>query len=246
MRTMWLVPAFALILPVAGCDTTQPTDAGERLVSIAMTGNGRVAKWNVWDVWIDVDGNCQINEPPDFKASYLYCQELPAFDTTVPWPYSAEISIIRSGTTTEEVIATTIGTANEFSNLSFYDERVIQQLPNQGCSGIPNGELRVNGRQVSAAHREVMEKCLGAQDLLSVNVLGQPDHFDVAARPGDTIVFRARKQRQDFAGPYANIVVGSVDQLAVVTLDGVEVDPQGDIATGSEDGGGISISLRLR
>jgi hypothetical protein len=255
MRTLWLVLALALILPVAGCDTTQPTDAGDRLVSISVSGTAKVNKWNVWDVWIDEDGNCEIDEPPDgedYKATYLSCDELERFDTTVPWPYSAEVSIIRAGTTEEELIATSVGTPNEFSNLSFYDEFVIQELPDQ-CSGIEGGELWVNGRQISAAHEEVMARCLGEDDLLPVNVLGQPDRYDIVAQRGDTIIFRSRKSPEGRSGPYDDIIFDEdtqisfpVTQTAVMLLDGVEVEAQGDPVTGDDDGGGITISLRLQ
>lgn len=251
MRTVWLLLALALILPAAGCDTTQPTDAGERLVSISLTGAARVSKYRIWDVWIDVDGNCRIDEPPDgedYKASYLYCEERESFDTTVPWPYSAEVAIIRAGTTQEEIIATSVGTANEFSNLSPYDERIIQQLPNRPCSGVPNGPLYVEGREVSAAREEVMTDCLNKRDLLPVNILGQSDpaEYVVTVKRGDTIIFRSRKSAEGDSGPYDDIVETSVNQTAMIAIDGVEVVPQGNVDTGNVDMGGISISLRLR
>lgn len=253
MRSTRLVIALALILAGAACDTEQPTDAGEQIVTITVEGRATVQKWNVWDVWIDVDGNCEINEPPDFEASFKFCEELTgpqnAVGTLVPWRYSAELAVIRAGTTQEELVATSIGTANQFSNLSYYDVRVFQPLADRPCSGTPNGLLSVNGRQVSAANFDVLDGCIGADGLLPANVLGQPGQYDVAVRQGDTVVFRARKGRTDKpsqANPYVGILEGEVEQSARMYIDGVEIEPLGDPSTGSDEGGGISISTRLR
>jgi len=247
MRTTWLLLALALILSGAACDTRQPTDAGTQEISITVTGSGKAAVWNIWDVWDDVDGDCQISEgdiPLPSKGCRAQASEL---DTTVPWRYSAVLTVIRADTTVEQVIATSVGTANEFSSVSFYDDTVIRELANV-CFSTTTGELWTNGRQMTAASFDVMEGCLGETNLPPANVLGSPDSYTVSVQQGDTVLFRARKARPDKteSQPYNSIAIGAVDQFAEVFIDGVPVVPEGDPATGEEYYGAISISTRIR
>jgi len=254
MRTPWLLLALALMLSGVACDTQQPTDAGKQVITVAITGTAEADVWDIWDVWIDVDGNCEIDPPPDgddFEASFKGCQQpaIRPLPTTVPWRYSAVLTIIRAGATSEELIATTVGTSDAFSNLSFYDDTLIQELADKPCSGLAGGQLWVNGKRLTAANQEIMEGCLGMSNLLPANVLGQLDHYDVVVGQGDTVVFRSRKASVDTSSesePYDDIAIGPVNQFAEVFVDGVAVVPQGETDTGSADGGGISISVRLR
>ena len=246
MRTTWLLLALALILSGAACDTRQPTDAGTQEITITMTGTGKAEIYNIWDVWDDVDGDCEISEG-DLPLSKKGCRaQGDDLDTTVPWRYSAVLTVIRAGTTTEELIATSVGTANEFSSVSFYDDTVIRELANV-CFDDPN-ELWVNGRQLTAANVDIMEGCLDYIGLPPANVLGSPDSYTVSVQQGDTVIFRARKARPDKSEsqPYNSIAEGPVDQFAEVFIDGVPVVPLGDSATGDEYGGGISLSTRIR
>jgi hypothetical protein len=252
---MWLLLALLLVLSGVACDTEQPTDAGEQIVSVSVTGNGTVEKWDVWEEWSDADGDCD-PDPNGFRT--LEC--LPANDTlstTVPWRYSAEISVIRAGSTVEEVVATSLGTADEFSSLSFYDDLGAIEPVSNRCPGDP-GTVWVRGNRYSASQgrteslmdKSIMELCLGYSEplLKEANVLGQVDKFDVVVRQGDTVVFRARKGRDGTleSNPYDAVAIGAVDQTALMFVDGLEVEPLGDAATGDADGGGISISFRIR
>jgi len=247
MRTTWLLLALALILSGAACDTQQPTDAGTQEISITVTGTGKAEVYNIWDGWRDVDGDCQISDG-DFEVSNKLCEALGTLlDTTVPWRYSAVITVIRADTIPEQLIATSLGTANEFSSVSFYDDTVIRDLANR-CSGIPGDILWTNGRQLTAANFDILSGCLNAIDLPPANVLGSPDSYTVSVQQGDTVLFRARKARPDKSEsqPYNGIADGPVDQFAEVFIDGVPVVPLGDSATGDAYGGGISISTRIR
>jgi hypothetical protein len=245
MRTTWLLLAFALILSGVACDTQQPTDAGTQQVTISVTGTGEAEIYNVWDLWIDVDGDCQVSDGDTDLGTECVAQG-DTLSTTVPWRYSAVLTVIRAGTTTEELIATSVDTSNEFSSLSFYDDTVIVELGDQ-CDGFPGGVLRVNGKKMTAASREVME-CLDKPNLLPANVLDSPGSYTVSVQQGDTVIFKARKARPGFTAskPYDSIALSPVDQFAEVFIDGRSVLPEGDAATGSGEYGGISISTRIR
>jgi len=246
MRTTWLLIALAAILSGFACDTRQPTDAGIQEISITVTGTGTAQIWNIWDVYVDVDGDCEIS-PPDTQLDPECVGLGTTLATTVPWRYSAVLTVIRAGTTTEELIATSLGTSNEFSSVSFYDDTVIRELQDQ-CSGIPGNVLWTNGRQLTAAHKDVLEGCLQYSGLPPANVLGSPGAYTVEVGQGDTVIFRSRKARSNegTSTPYNTISAGPLEQFAEVFVDGVSVVPQGDAATGSAEGGGISISTRIR
>lgn len=248
MRTTWLLLALALILSGAACDTRQPTDAGTQEISITVTGTGKAEIYNIWDVWRDVDGDCEISDG-DLDLSSNACDpQGNDLNTTVPWRYSAVITVIRAGTTTEELVATSVGTANEFSSVSFYDDTVIRELVGQ-CSGIPGELMLVNGRQMTAASFDVMSGCLDIPDPLPpANVLGSPDSYTVSVQQGDTVIFRSRKADPDksHSEPYNSISDEPVEQFAEVFIDGISVIPNGDTSTGPGIGAGISISTRIR
>lgn len=247
MRTTWLLLALALVLSGAACDTRQPTDAGTQEISITMTGTGKAEIYNIWDEWRDNDGDCQISDG-DLDLGTNECDaQGNDLDTTVPWRYSAVITVIRAGTTTEELVASSIGSANEFSSVSFYDDTVIRELAGQ-CTGDPGDVMLVNGRQMTAASFDVMSGCLGETNLPPANVLGSPDSYTVSVQQGDTVIFRSRKARPDKSEsePYNTIVDEAVEQFAEVFIDGISVLPDGNTSTGAGYGAGISISTRIR
>ena len=252
MRKSWgLVGATVLLLAGSSCDSTQPVDAGVQTFSLGVQAFASTNLYDVWDATEDTD----FDGTPDTPAGLLCLETAVTTIAEVPWNYAAQISIIRAGTTTEEVIATSIDTLNDFSSRTAFDEVIFAQR-----SSFSSGNFfYTNGRSVSASHRDVIEgirtpqrapvfrsQCL--QLNLTVpqeNVLGSPGTFDVPMSQGDTVVVRARKQLNqvaDLSGRFNNN-----PQLGALTfLEGRAISPIGTTGSTTGDGSGFSFSFTLR
>jgi hypothetical protein len=154
-----------VLLPIAlvACDSEQPAQVEVSLASINIQAvNASAKSLDVWTMIEDNDGDGF----PDDGEKYLWC-EGPTVQSlnpnTVPWPFSAQISVIRNGTITKEVI-TSEAAAEATFNIADYDRQSGQQGgstpsdPPFACShdssGIPSAgnkctsthQLLINGR----------------------------------------------------------------------------------------------------
>lgn len=238
MRQAWVLVVASLLLGVAGCNTKSPLDAGVQTVSIALEARGQVFVWSIWDV------NGNPNAP--------YCQRQTSSDGTptlreapVAWPLIVEISRILPGSTTVEVLASSIGTQNEFSSISPYDDRILNNPPDTVVGGLP----ATNGRTVTTGSLDYLVHCAGfsSADLPSANLLGSPGTFDIPVEQGTTIIVRTREQLYgDQSFPFTASTPGPPSLSGFTSVDGVSVTPDGTSFVSDEDGGGFTFSIRVR
>jgi hypothetical protein len=241
VRPPQAVVMVAFVLAVAGCSTTQPDSIEKRTASLSLNAQALVDIVNCWEVWQDQ------SEPPDGTPDVFlatYCEPPPApfkDQRPVAWNYAISVNVIRAGSTTEEVVGSSIQPqdgVNDFISLTDYDPRV-EAAPARP----PDGNLY---------YRFPKQVSLGSSVFNNVgtpNVLGTPtpSTFDFDVHSGDTIIVRARKQALTALPPgvtpdqETNIVLS-----AVLAVNGVEVAVNGSKTTTGDDRAGISFSFTVR
>ena len=240
-RLSGLAAAAVLLLGGVSCDTTQPADAGPQTFSFEVQANGAVRIYNIYDVWVDTTGD----GVPDTDTGQHQCNEFSISNVTYPWNYSASLSVIRKGSTEEEVIASTTSGGPAFTNLTNYTTGFFfgnpAPLPPQ-----PPVYFR-GGRRDAAGGMDYLTSCTSfPTPLPSPNVLGSFPTFDVVLNQGDTAVIRLRKQLVMNANPIlVSGVSGEVRMAVFGSVEGRSVSLQGDPNT-SGDGGGTTLSFTLR
>jgi len=242
MRKVLATLAAALMLASMGCNTTQPTGGGPQVITVTASASALVDVWQIWDLWADTDE--PLDGVPDVQTPFHTCvRQVDPVNTSVPWPYSAEITLIQAGTTDEIPLRSTVSATNPFSNITPYDTNVRRTVPDL-LPQVPFYFL--NGREVTAGTRDYIDSCttLGSA-FEDSNILGDPVAFSFQVQQGDTIVFRARKQLVDDANPYATLVRSEVVLSSSYFVDGRGVTPSGETFV-SSDGGGFTASVRIR
>jgi len=262
-RLAGLAAGGVLLLAAVSCDTTQPADAGPQVFSVGVFSAAGTGVYDIWDEWFDanddgviteVGGVCSVAgtacddnddclalETCTFDVFLRYdCTQISSLDVPIPWRYSAEISIIRKGNTQEEIVATSLGTADVYSSLTNYS---------QGFFGVPGPRTNnppiyyINGRRDAGGGEDYLGNCLG-NVLEPQNVLGQSPRFEVTLNQGDSVVIRVRKQPESEADP--DFIPEGLPSLTVSGfLEGRSVSLQGNPDT-SGDGGGTTQSFTLR
>ncbi len=221
------------VLHLGACDATQPLQEGARPFTIRVVASAPVHMVDIWDWWVDDDGDGN----PDRQVGFnCIPQSAPIVAAFIPWYYSAELTLIRAGTTEELTVATSLGTPNPFSNRTPADETIVQSLADFRDG--PN--IYLNGRRVTQGSADYIENCLGIV-LAPANILGEPETFGVELEPGDTVILRARKQLVS-ASPYS---INEFNQLptlrAEAFLDGQPVAPvAGNQSSDETDGSGFT------
>jgi hypothetical protein len=262
-RLAGLAGGVVLLLAAVSCNTTQPADAGPQTFSVGVTSAARTGIYDIWEEWFDANGDGGINDVGTCSVSATACSDAmdcPAAETCVfediflryicsqtlaqdvliPWRFSADISVVRKGATEEEMVATSVGTADEFSNLTPYTD---------GFFGVPGPVgnnppiYYINGRRDAGGGRDYLGNCLG-KVLDESNVLGQTPRFELTLNQGDTVVIRVRKQKLEDADP--DFIPESLPTLTISGfLEGRVVSLQGNPDT-TGDGGGTTQSFTLR
>ena len=249
MGKLWgLAGAVVSLLLASSCDTTQPLDAGQQTFSITMEAFADTEAFDIWDVLVDT--TIPPDGVPDVEADFKRCvvsTSSSAGSAPVPWNYSAEISVVRAGSTTEEVVESSVDGPRPFSSLTPYDDTLLDNTDEQPLPPFEEGSLFfVNGRTVTTGNRDFIESCAGiALSVSEPNVLGQPGAFNIVLNPGDTIIVRARKQlvtRSEVGGLFRN----GAELSSGTSLDGRAVLPKGTLDTDDEDGSGLSYSFTLQ
>jgi hypothetical protein len=243
-----------VVLAVAGgfsCDSDDPLTRGSGIAQIYIQG---VALRHVYDVQVrkqDLnddgvpDNNSDPLPPLDPVVGAICTQVLndtgaPLLSEGIaPWPYSAEISVLRAGTTAPVVLATSIGSPDVFGSISLdYDPDLIPLDPLP-----PEGSFYYNGFRVTTASRLYLQYCLGVPNLPEPNILGEPYPFEVSVNSGDTVLVKARKELQTSA-PF---VLGSEPRLiGIIRLDGTTVQTTGTTVSTDAPGSGLSFSYTVR
>jgi len=242
MRKVLTAITATLILASTSCDTTQPTGGGSQVITITASASGLVDVWQIWDTWADTD------EPedfvPDVKTVFHKCVLQPdPVSASVPWPYSAEITLIRAGTTDEIPLRSTVDDTDPFSSITPYDTGVLRTVPDAPREG---RFYFLDGREVAATTRDYIDNCTNlGSSFGDSNIVGEPVEFSWEVEQGDTIVFRARKQLDAEANPYQSVVSTGVVLFSSYFVDGRGVTPAGTTFSAS-DGGGFTASVSTR
>jgi hypothetical protein len=241
------------LVALPSCKTTQPTQGAKPSIVLSFSARALLDTYNCWDV-------SGTNAPP----SGVYCEQV--FESgaaklssrVLPWPYDLEISVIPSGQTAEQVIASSIdGTGNvppgfpTFGNLTDYDtiESTAPSAPAHPDSSLTYS----NPRQVSQGNRTF--GLFAGFRYPEPNVLGQSPAFTFEVNKGDTIIVRARKIRLE-NNPTFNALNQEQDASLTLsgqlTINGVEANSLGTTmspitADGlTINGGGLTFSSTVR
>jgi len=258
MRNAW--PTYAVVLVAAvlvavGCDSTQPDRIESRTASVTLNTAAKVDLYDCFEVWQDT--NNPQDGVPDVNTGFLTCEPTPPAPfkaiRSIPWRYSLRISVIRRGTTTEEVVTSDTGLfgssveqgdPNPFVSMTDFDETATP-IPDRP----PADDLYfLNGKTVSLGNPTYL--AFAGIDVGTPNILTQPlttsPTFDFTVNTGDTIVVRARKQLVADAPPFLHF-----DQDPEVTLEaglaigGTAVATSGTSSSSTSDGSGFSISFTV-
>lgn len=263
------------VLALVGCDTTQPDSVGTRNASLSLTARATVHVWNCWEVWEDTnycsllttkecsnDGDClptaNLGVCTARDGTNVVFRNVDCYDTggskqsAVPLNYAMSISMIRAGTTTEEVLGSSIQPGDSIGDFvsmtGFYP-------PQNGGTAPENSDPFIyrNAKLVTTGSRMYYQYSGHPIDPPYPNVLGrnapainadgtQADAtFDFSVNSGDTVIVRARKQLVVDVPEGQEIVLE-----AKLTVSGVAVTPYGilpPLGSVSADGPGDGFSF---
>jgi hypothetical protein len=139
MRTFrTLCGVILLLIPVVGCETTQPEQVESQVVDLLFSATGvpkfaggqGLRTFATWVMFEDADGDPSTDDPVNGQY-YLWCEwpnpRLPEFaPMSVPWTYTLQISVLRAGQTEPEVITSVDALhGGEDINLTAYDTTVV-------------------------------------------------------------------------------------------------------------------------
>jgi len=258
MRNAW--PTYAVVLVAAvliavGCDSTQPDRVESRTASVSFRTFAKVDTYDCYEVWQDTS-NPQ-DGVPDVNTGFVTCeptQPAPVKEIRpIPWRYSVRISVVRKGTTSEEVVfsdsglfgsSVESGDPNPFVSMTEFDE-TAPPLPDRP----PADDIYfLNGKRVSLGNPTYL--AFAGIDVGTPNILTQPltpaPTFDFTVSTGDTIVIRARKQAFADAPPYLHFDQDpEVTLESVLALGGTPVTTSGATVSSYDDKSGFSNSFTV-
>jgi hypothetical protein len=236
-----ILAAIPVALATLGCDSTQPDQITSQAATLSVGARAIVDTYDCYEVW-------DVSQVPETNLGVLCGEDSQGkAERAVPWHYSLEVSLLRAGQTTPEVIGSSVvpgDTMNDFVSLTPYDT-VVENAAAKPAE--PPYEFR-NGKRVSRGSEEYLTS-LGVQaNLGPPNILeqtlpeGAPTYgFDV--NPGDTIIVQARKQ-PDAEGP-PSVTFDPNPELritGVLTVAGVQVQVSGEPTSQDANKAGISFS----
>jgi len=263
MRNAW--PTYAVVLVAAvlvavGCDSTQPDRVESRTASVSFRTTAKVDLYDCFEVWQDTSN--PLDGTPDVNTGFISCEPTPPPQgggtvvkaiRSIPWRYSVRISVIRKGTTTEEVVTSESGLfgssvepndPNPFVSLTEFDE-TAPPLPQRPPA---DDIILTNGATVSLGNPTYL--AFAGFDVGTPNILTQPltvsPSFSFVVNTGDTVVVRARKQPMTEAPPFLHL-----DQDPEVILEsslaigGTPVSTNGESASSTLDQSGFSNSFTV-
>ena len=243
MKNAWranALVAIVSILSLVGCNSTQPDRIDTRTASIAFETRADVDRWDCYD------------------TPYVACfaaNNGVKVERAVPWRYSLKITVIRAGTTQEELVTSLTGVVGssvqpgdfveDFVSLTEYDPD-MPSAPDR----VENGVTFTNGKKVSASSPIFLSTVgidAGIPNLLDTlpTAPNIPASFEFSLNSGDTVIVRARKQSvfqaPSFSPPFDNVRLS-----AVLEISGVPVLMQGSQTTSIDDQSGFTSSFTVR
>lgn len=263
MRNAW--PTYAVVLVAAvlvavGCDSTQPDRVESRTASVSLRTTAKVDLYDCFEVWQDT--NNPQDGVPDVNTGFVTCDPTPPpigggpvvkALRSIPWRYSLRISVIRKGTTTEEVVVSDSGLFGSsvesgdptpFISMTEFDE-TSPAIPDR-----PHADdiYYLNGKTVSLGNPTYL--AFAGIDVGTPNILSQPlttgPTFDFTVNTGDTIVVRSRKQAYVDAPPFLHFDQDPEVRLeSVLAIGGTPVAISGTNVSSTDDGAGFSSSFTV-
>jgi hypothetical protein len=250
------------VLAVWNCTTTQPDSITTRNASLSVSVTALLDLYNCYERWRDVNSDGLIDATND-EFQGMQCDPAPGTTKThrpVPWHYSLSVSLIRAGTTTEEIAVSTSGVIGssvqprenplipDYISMTGYDP----DMPPVGDTNIGNIYL-INGKTVtpgSPVYLSANGFNLGEPNLLGeFGASGAAPTFDFSMNSGDTVIVRARKQPFSLTEPFMPLSVDSeVAFSAVLAVGGVQVStsPGSPVTSTFDDGAGITFSFTVQ
>lgn len=244
-------------LGLAACSSTQPDSISTRNGSLTFETRGVLGKLNCYEIWQDTTN-------PQDGIPDVYLDQKQCFETTgtenrpLPWHYSIIVTIIRSGTTFEDLLFSVDGVPGttsvpefglpEYFSLTGYD---LSQPPAPARD--PVGDIYfVNGKDVtwgSAIYQTSFSASCPScpMEVGTPNVAGGPESFNFTLNSGDTVLVRARKQTIAQSPGYVPADADAKITLnAQLSMGGVPVATNGATATSDADGSTLSFSYTVK
>jgi len=257
MRNDWSARAFVVlgfVLAAAGCTTTQPESIGTRTASVHILSKATVTIFNCYEVWAtDANG---IYVYQDFNECYPAPPADVPTERSIPWRYAVMITIIRVGTTQEEIAISLTGVVGSsilpgdgvpnFISLTEYDPTAQpgDPRPDENRQGYGIIQFRSPQKVSRGSPLWLAPSGFTVEDS---NILSASPSFDFEVNSGDTVIVRARKQlRADGtnflqAAPPPNITLSGT-----LSVGGSLVTPKGTTKSTIADGDGISFSFTVK
>lgn len=244
--TRWaILAALPVALATLGCDSTQPDQVTAAPATLLITAKAKIDDNNCWEVWEDTDND----NVADQNDNSVVCSPVTSetkVTRSVPWRYSIQVSLLKSGQTTAEIIGTSVepgGPIPEFASMTPYDE-TPQTV---GATRAPDPPYYYLN-PVTASNGSRYWLAANFYDLGGEpNVLEQVPVYEFNMDPGDTVIVQARKQPVNEGPGYLPIDEDpELHIIGTLTLGGVEVQLQGQSVSTNDDKSGISFSYTRR
>jgi hypothetical protein len=243
--TRWaILAALPAALATLGCDSTQPDQVSASPATLLITAEAKVDNNNCWEVWEDTNDD----SVPDQNDNFVICSPVGSetkVTRSVPWRYSIQVSLLRSGETTAEILGTSAqpgGPIPLYASMTPYD----QTPPAVGATRPPEPPYYFLN-PVTASNGSEYWLTNNGYNLGEPNVLEEVPTYNFNLNPGDTVIVEARKQPVNEGPAYLPTDEDAeLHILGKLTLGGVEVQLQGQSLSTNEDKSGISFSYTRR
>lgn len=245
---------LALLLTVH-CSSDQPLGSGAQIMRVipfsASATYPLLCYQDVWDVYQDLNQNGQPDpgECVGIECGDYSCPGVGGGTRAVPWPYTVEIVVIRSGQVVRTVVTPSAAGSSLISMTSGDAEVAVNQSPPPPATP---GRFHLNPRAFPETSAEWTRWCSGFLNVPTPNLAGGSDPaspaicdsttpipWDVQVQSGDTVIVSAGFSR-DALGPY-----GVPNFVGSMTLDGRQVTPSG-LPDGNGVGAHLSFSYTVR
>lgn len=243
-------------LSLAACDSTQPDRVSTREASLTFSARASLGKLNCYEIWQDTSN--PLDGTPDVYLDQTQCFETSGTESRqLPWNYSVIVTVIRAGTTNEQLLFSNDGVPgttsvpefglDEYFSMTDYDPAAP---PSIGID--PIGDIYfLNGKDVTWGSRlyqtSYSVSCPSCPiDLGLPNIAGGSPSFDFTLNAGDTVLVRARKQLISRSPGYLPVdAVVAITLSAQLAIGGVPVATNGAQDSSADDGSTISFSYTV-
>lgn len=246
------------VVALAACSSTQPDHISTRNASLTFAASGDLGSLDCYEIWQDTSN--PLDGFPDVFLDQSQCFEnlTPPQQRPLPWHFSVIITVIRSGTTFEDLVFSDDGVPGTTSDPRLGLDEYFSMTdfdPSEPPAVLrdPDGDIYyLNGKEVTWGSR-VYQSAYSAScpncplDVGTPNIAGGSPSFDFALNSGDTVLVRVRKQTISHSPGY--LPVGSVPNIkltAQLSIGGVPVATNGAMESSNIDGSTLSFSYTVK